>query len=212
MALLVDGEQVQKRTVQTRDPAEYEFLLAPNAGAHTVTLGFLNDAVARGEDRNLYIGSIELCSTSGDLEPKVASPDEVTADAVRLEAQVLAESDAGIARNEALAWLYRNCAFTLHPCFAEDWAQPVAESLAGGKYCVATTAPANAELAQGLLDLLDPLDFVAWHREVGRLLTDAGYRRTKESRIAAYRPRDWTSAGDQLVAEIAACLAAGASV
>jgi hypothetical protein len=99
MALLVDGEQVQTKTVQTREATEYEFLLAPAAGAHTVTLGFLNDAVAGSEDRNLSIGAIELCSTSGDPEPKLASPDEVAADAVRLEAQALAESDAGIERN-----------------------------------------------------------------------------------------------------------------
>jgi glycosyltransferase involved in cell wall biosynthesis len=111
----------------------------------------------------------------------------------------------------ALGWLYRNCAFTLQPSFAVGWPRPVAESLALGKYCVASTAPANAELSQHLLDLLDPLDFMAWHKEVGRLLADPDYLRAKERRIAAFRPRAWTSAGDELAAEIAACLAARAS-
>ena len=113
--------------------------------------------------------------------------------------------------DEALGWLYRNCAFTLYPSFAGGWPRPVVESLALGKYCVASTAPANAELSQGLLDLLDPLDFMAWQGEVGRLLTDPGYLSAKERRIAAFRPRAWASAGDELAAEIAACMAAGAS-
>ena len=54
-----------------------------------------------------------------------------------------------------------------------------------------------------MLDLLDPLDFAAWYREVRRLLTDPGYLRTKERRIAGYRPRSWAEAGEQFVAETA---------
>jgi glycosyltransferase involved in cell wall biosynthesis len=103
-----------------------------------------------------------------------------------------------------LGWLYRNCAFTLYPSFVEGWGLPVAESLSYGKYCVASTAPSIAELSRGLLDLLDPLDFAAWHREIRRLLTEPGYLRAKERRIATYRPRDWASAGEQFVAETAA--------
>jgi len=102
-----------------------------------------------------------------------------------------------------LGWLYRNCAFTLYPSFFEGWGLPVAESLAYGKYCVASTAPSVAELSRGMLDLLDPLDFAAWYREVRRLLTDPGYLRTKERRIAGYRPRSWAEAGEQFVAETA---------
>jgi glycosyltransferase involved in cell wall biosynthesis len=104
-----------------------------------------------------------------------------------------------------LGWLYRNCAFTLYPSHVEGWGLPVAESLSLGKYCVASTAASIAELSQGLLDLLDPLDFVAWRREIGRLLSEPGYLGAKERRIAAYRPRDWTAAGDQFVAELATC-------
>src|SRR5262249_50976292 len=95
-----------------------------------------------------------------------------------------------------LAWLYRHCAFTLYPSLVAGWGLPVVESLASGKYCVASSAPSIAELGGGLLDLLDPLDFAAWYREVHRLLTDAAYLRAREQRIAAYRPRAWAAAGD----------------
>ena len=53
MALLLDGEQVQMQTVASAEPRDYAFRLNTAAGAHTVTLAFLNDAVAGGEDRNL---------------------------------------------------------------------------------------------------------------------------------------------------------------
>jgi glycosyltransferase involved in cell wall biosynthesis len=110
----------------------------------------------------------------------------------------------------ALAWLYRNCAFTLHPSLAGGWPRALVESLALGKYCVASAIPANAELSQGLLDLLDPFDFIAWHDEVRRLMTEPDRLAARERRIAAFRSRAWSSAGNALAAEIAACRAAGA--
>ena len=51
---------------------------------------------------------------------------------------------------------------------------------------------------------------MAWHDEVRRLLTDPDHLAARERRIAAFRPRAWSSAGDALAAEIVACRAAGA--
>jgi len=107
----------------------------------------------------------------------------------------------------SLAWLYRHCAFTLHPALAGGWPSSLLDSLALGKYCVASAVPASSELSQGLLDLLDPLDFMAWHDEVRQLLAEPRYLVAKERRIAAFRPRAWSSAGDALAAEIATCRA-----
>ena len=109
-----------------------------------------------------------------------------------------------------LAWLHRNCAFTLHPSLAGGWPRALIESLALGKCCVASAVPAHAELSQDLLDLLDPLDFMAWHGEVRRLLTDPDHLAARERRVADFRPRAWSSAGNALAAEIAASRAAGA--
>jgi len=80
----------------------------------------------------------------------------------------------------------------------------VAESLAYGKYCVASTAPSVAELSRGRARpsrsaRLRPPGIARFRR----LLTDPGYLRTKERHIAGYRPRSWAEAGEQFVAETA---------
>ena len=38
-----------------------------------------------------------------------------------------------------LAWLYRNCLFTVYPSFVEGWGLPVGESAWFGKYCIASS-------------------------------------------------------------------------
>ncbi|MFO1500510.1 MAG: endo-1,4-beta-xylanase [Verrucomicrobiota bacterium] len=98
MALRIDGEQVRAQTVRTAQAAAYEFRLTLPAGAHILTLAFLNDAIADGQDRNLYLGGIECSSLSGDPQPSLADPADLTRDAARLEAEVLAESDGQIER------------------------------------------------------------------------------------------------------------------
>jgi len=118
---------------------------------------------------------------------------------VRLRGKLILLHDVSDA---ALGWLYRHCAFTLYPSFVEGWGLPVAESLAVGKYCVASTAPSIRELSQGLLDQLDPLDFMAWYREVMRLLREPGYLAAKERRLAHFRPVEWHAAGEHLLGEV----------
>ncbi len=98
MALLLDGEQVQTQTVGSAEPDDYAFQLKTAVGAQTVTLAFLNDAVAGGEDRNLYIARFDLSAPAGAPEPSLASLEEVRAEAARQEQMVLAESDAAIER------------------------------------------------------------------------------------------------------------------
>jgi hypothetical protein len=55
MALLLDGEHVGQITVGDRQAKDYEFRLSVTAGAHTLAVAFLNDAMVGGEDRNLYL-------------------------------------------------------------------------------------------------------------------------------------------------------------
>lgn len=98
MALLLDGEQVQTQTVASAEPKDYAFRLKTAAGAHTVTVAFLNDAVAGGEDRNLYLARLNLAAAAGAPEPTLASLEGVRAQAALQEERVLAESDAAIER------------------------------------------------------------------------------------------------------------------
>jgi GH35 family endo-1,4-beta-xylanase len=98
MALRLDGDHVQTWTVDKAEPADYVCQLGPSPGAHSITLAFLNDAVAAGEDRNLYLVRLDLLPPAGTAEPALASVEDVRTESTRLEEQVLAESDAAIER------------------------------------------------------------------------------------------------------------------
>ena len=99
MAVVLDGEHVGQMTVAGREPRNYEFRTQVEAGAHSVTAAFLNDLMANGEDRNLYLASIELVPPPGGAEPSLATPANVTAEGRKMEERVLAESDAAIEKN-----------------------------------------------------------------------------------------------------------------
>ncbi len=108
-----------------------------------------------------------------------------------------------------LAWLYNNCRFTLYPSFYEGWGLPVSESLAYGKAAIVSTTSSLPEAAEGMAPLLDPLDFVAWHDAVLRLMTDDEWLAENESRISQnYRPFGWGAAGDMLYARLTALASA----
>ncbi len=100
-----------------------------------------------------------------------------------------------------LAWLYHNCRFTVFPSHYEGWGLAVAESLAYGKYCIASSAGAVPEVTQGLVRHLDPEDDEAWRHEIERLWFDPDALVALERRIQAqYRPTTWQEAGAQLLA------------
>ncbi len=56
------------------------------------------------------------------------------------------------ADDRILDWLYANCLFTVFPSFAEGYGLPVAESLAAGKVCVASSRASVPEASSGIGD------------------------------------------------------------
>jgi glycosyltransferase involved in cell wall biosynthesis len=101
----------------------------------------------------------------------------------------------------ALAWLYRECAFTLYPSFYEGWGLPVSESLAHGKFCIASDAPALVEAGQGLATHIDPLDFMAWKEAIVALVRSPERIAELERRIKAnYRAVTWGESAQSLAA------------
>lgn len=103
-----------------------------------------------------------------------------------------------------LAWLYRNCLFTVYPSLYEGWGLPISESLAHGKICIASDNSSMPEAGEGLALHLDPLDFAAWYREIESLIDDPDRRAAMEAAIAAgYRPHDWAKAGASFAREVA---------
>jgi glycosyltransferase involved in cell wall biosynthesis len=99
-----------------------------------------------------------------------------------------------------LAWLYRHSLFSVFPSLYEGWGLPVVESLALGKPCICSTAPAVTEAAQGLATALDPLDTPAWVAAIERLWRDIEAREKAAERCACeFHPQTWQDHAEQLL-------------
>ena len=82
-----------------------------------------------------------------------------------------------------LAWLYRNCAFTVYPALYEGWGLPVSESLDFGKLCLTSNRSSLPEAGEGLTDLLDPFDRLLWRDHIMSYWNDPDLLRAREREI-----------------------------
>ncbi|RON53538.1 glycosyltransferase family 4 protein [Pseudomonas frederiksbergensis] len=91
-----------------------------------------------------------------------------------------------------LMHLYRNCTMTAFPSLYEGWGLPVAESLAAGKYCLASSSASIPEVGGELLDYLDPWDVSVWVAELKKYAFDPVALAAKEDAIKrGYKPVAW---------------------
>jgi len=58
--------------------------------------------------------------------------------------------------DSSLAWMYKNCLFTIYPSLYEGWGLPVAESLAYGKACVSSNISSMPEIGGELVAYFSP--------------------------------------------------------
>jgi glycosyltransferase involved in cell wall biosynthesis len=103
-----------------------------------------------------------------------------------------------------LAWLYRNCLFTVYPSFVEGWGLPVGESAWFGKYCIASSASSIPEVCGSLVEYVDPEDTDGLKEQIVRLLRDDALLREREGRVAVAPLRRWCDVADDLYAYITA--------
>lgn len=109
--------------------------------------------------------------------------------------------------DETLAWLYANCRFTLFPSRREGFGLPVAESLAFGKLCVASSAEAIPEAGQDLAIHLDPGDEPGWRSTIARLLADPRELADREAQIRQrFRRSTWRDTAADVLAAVRAHL------
>jgi glycosyltransferase involved in cell wall biosynthesis len=88
---------------------------------------------------------------------------------------------------------YRSCLFTVFPSLCEGWGLPIAESLAHGKFCVASNHTSIPEAGGNLIDYFDPLNEDDALAKIERPLIEPGYLAAREARLRAeYRPRTWS--------------------
>ncbi|RYF52975.1 MAG: glycosyltransferase family 1 protein [Comamonadaceae bacterium] len=108
-----------------------------------------------------------------------------------------------------LAALYKNCLFTLYPSLYEGWGLPVAESLAYGKFCLASSAASIPEIAGDILDYVDPWDVPNWVLKIQHYCSDPAALRVAEEDITArYRTTSWETTTDKLIAAIGSAASA----
>jgi glycosyltransferase involved in cell wall biosynthesis len=87
---------------------------------------------------------------------------------------------------------YRSCLFTVFPSLSEGWGLPIAESLAHGKFCVASNRTSIPEAGGDLVDYFDPLNEDDALAKIERPLIDPGYLAAREAQLRAeYRLRTW---------------------
>jgi glycosyltransferase involved in cell wall biosynthesis len=95
---------------------------------------------------------------------------------------------------------YRSCLFTVFPSLCEGWGLPVAESLAHGKFCVASNHTAIPEAGGNLIDYFDPLNEDDALAKIERPLIEPGYLAAREAQLRAeYRPRTWADCVHALI-------------
>ena len=58
--------------------------------------------------------------------------------------------------DEELAWMYKNCAFSIYPSFYEGWGLPIAESAFYGAPCLASSTSSMPEVAGSAVDYFNP--------------------------------------------------------
>src|SRR6266481_4322 len=95
---------------------------------------------------------------------------------------------------------YRSCLFTVFPSLCEGWGLPIVESLAHGKFCVASNHASIPEAGGDLIDYFDPLNEDDALAKIERPLIDPGYLATREAKLRAeYRPRTWADCVHALI-------------
>lgn len=100
---------------------------------------------------------------------------------------------------------YDDCLFTAFPSLCEGWGLPVSESLAHGKFCVASNATSIPEAGGRFVDYFDPGDEDHAFELIERAIFDTGYRRNRENEIIQnYARTTWTQTAEA-VAEMLTC-------
>lgn len=91
-----------------------------------------------------------------------------------------------------LMWLYEHALFTVFPSLYEGWGLAVAESLANGKFCLASNAGSLPEVGGDLIEYIDPWDVPQWAERLKWYLDHPEELRKREGRIEAeYAAPTW---------------------
>lgn len=102
--------------------------------------------------------------------------------------------EAGALSDEALAVVMAGARAVLMPSVVEGFGMPVAEALAAGVPVIASRIPPHEEIAEGVAELLDPLDGPAWLAAIEDYADPRSTRRAAQvARLAGYQAPTWAA-------------------
>ncbi len=98
-----------------------------------------------------------------------------------------------------LSLLYSHAEFTLYPSLYEGWGLPLAESLAHGKFCLASNSSSLPEVGGSLVEYIDPWESRRWADRIAWYLDHPAELAAREEAIRTkYRAPLWEDAGRTL--------------
>ena len=103
-----------------------------------------------------------------------------------------------------LTRLYQHALMTVFPSLYEGWGLPVAESLAAGKCCLASSVASIPEVGGDLVDYVDPWDVPAWADRLRWYFNNPSLVANKEAQIKdRYQPMSWPKCAEDVFSHAA---------
>lgn len=122
--------------------------------------------------------------------------DPLVADSI-IRLSNLADSD--------VALLYQSCLFTVFPSQYEGWGLPVAESLARGKFCLASDRASLPEVGEAFCEYLDADDHSQWAERILFYCRNPQALSARERAIEQrYQPHSWRQTSQEILAVVKA--------
>jgi glycosyltransferase involved in cell wall biosynthesis len=101
--------------------------------------------------------------------------------------------------DEQLARLYADAEFTLYPSLYEGWGLPLAESLAHGKFALASSTSSLPEVGGTLVEYIDPWETRQWAERIAYYLDHPQELLERERAIrTSYRVPTWQDTGREV--------------
>lgn len=101
--------------------------------------------------------------------------------------------------DDILAYLYRNCLFTITASFYEGWGLPIGESLAYGKTAVVSNTASMPEVGADMVEYCDPHNLDSIQAACLRLIDDPQHQALLQERIAKAHLRSWDEVAQDML-------------